>query len=198
VLFRTVPSAHTLVRGEDGKRLRRHSADSTWPPLWPTGSSSGSPPSITARCFSSSPSDSTSRWTPCPPRPRLPGPARHYPRFRIRLPGQTLDSVPARRWLASSPVGLPVHLPMHRSPTGKRRLSPAHTNEACRIHRFRRFRRFPGETDRESAIITAHLRRLRLGALRLLHKGDLGGRSTSASGLTMREGGHRMKALWAS
>src|SRR6516164_4429681 len=27
----------------------------------------GFPPSITARDFSSSPSDSTSRWTPCPP-----------------------------------------------------------------------------------------------------------------------------------
>jgi hypothetical protein len=37
------------------------------PHLWPTGSSSGSPPSITARYFSSCPSDSTSRWTPCPP-----------------------------------------------------------------------------------------------------------------------------------
>jgi hypothetical protein len=37
------------------------------PHLWPTGSSSGSPPLITARYFSSCPSDSTSRWTPCPP-----------------------------------------------------------------------------------------------------------------------------------
>jgi len=37
------------------------------PHLWPTGSSSGWPPSITARYFSSCPSDSTSRWTPCPP-----------------------------------------------------------------------------------------------------------------------------------
>ena len=27
----------------------------------------GVAPSITARCFSSNPSDSTSRWTPCPP-----------------------------------------------------------------------------------------------------------------------------------
>jgi len=35
---------------------------------WPTGSSSGQPPSITARYFSSCPSDSTSRWTPCPPK----------------------------------------------------------------------------------------------------------------------------------
>ena len=46
----------------------------------------GSPPSITARSFSASPSDSTSRWTPCPPRPPRPGPARHYPRFWIWRP----------------------------------------------------------------------------------------------------------------
>ena len=39
------------------------------PHLWPTSSSSGWPPSITARYFSSCPSDSTSRWTPCPPGP---------------------------------------------------------------------------------------------------------------------------------
>ena|GEM_PF-3772622 len=37
------------------------------PHLWPTGSSYGVAPSITARYFSSCPSDSTSRWTPCPP-----------------------------------------------------------------------------------------------------------------------------------
>src|ERR1700730_1499878 len=35
--------------------------------LWPTGSSLGPPPLITARDFSSCLSDSTSRWTPCPP-----------------------------------------------------------------------------------------------------------------------------------
>ena len=33
----------------------------------PTGSFGGLSPSITARYFSSCPSDSTSRWTPCPP-----------------------------------------------------------------------------------------------------------------------------------
>ena len=37
------------------------------PHLWPTGSSWVSP-SITARYFSSCPSDPTSRWTPCPPK----------------------------------------------------------------------------------------------------------------------------------
>src|SRR5437016_75555 len=36
--------------------------------LWPTGSSLGDP-LITARNFSSCPSDSISRWTPCPPEP---------------------------------------------------------------------------------------------------------------------------------
>src|SRR5713226_1573576 len=36
--------------------------------LWPTGSSLGRPPLITARDFSSCLSDSTSRWTPCPPK----------------------------------------------------------------------------------------------------------------------------------
>src|SRR5262249_28717534 len=47
--------------------LRLRNADSTLPHLWPTGSS-WVPPSITARYFSSCPSDSISRWTPCPPK----------------------------------------------------------------------------------------------------------------------------------
>jgi len=47
------------------RTLRLHSAGSTLPHLWPTGFISGWPPSITARYFSSCPSDSTSRWTPC-------------------------------------------------------------------------------------------------------------------------------------
>ena len=80
------------------------------PHLWPTGSSSRWPPSITARYFSSCPSDSTSRWTPCPPGTARTGfrstlacfrlspscpfrllhtyllsrPARHYPRVWIQ------------------------------------------------------------------------------------------------------------------
>jgi hypothetical protein len=81
--------------------------------LWPTGSSSGQPPSITARYFSAYPSDSISRWTPCPPEccyrerlqvhlgciklsPSCPfrllhtfsllRPARHYSRFWIQRP----------------------------------------------------------------------------------------------------------------
>jgi len=49
------------------ERLRPRSAGSTLPRLWPTGSSVGWPPLITAWYFSSSPSDPTSRWAPCPP-----------------------------------------------------------------------------------------------------------------------------------
>ena len=41
-------------------------------------------PSITARYFSSCPSDPTSRWAPCPPEPSALRPARRYPRLRIR------------------------------------------------------------------------------------------------------------------
>ena len=54
--------------GEEPLRLRLHSADSTILQLGPTGSSPGSLPSITTRWFSAHPSDSTSRWTPCPPK----------------------------------------------------------------------------------------------------------------------------------
>src|SRR6201989_28093 len=48
-------------------RLRPHSAGSTLPHLWPTCSSSGAPPLITARYFSSNSSDAGSLRTPCPP-----------------------------------------------------------------------------------------------------------------------------------
>ena len=65
--FPTVSPAHTLVRRGGTQCLCLHSAGSTIPRLWPTGSSSGWLPSITTRWYSSSPSDSTSRWTPCPP-----------------------------------------------------------------------------------------------------------------------------------
>jgi hypothetical protein len=45
--------------------LRRRSAGSVSPGIWPTGS----PCSATARCFAANPSDPTSRWAPCPARP---------------------------------------------------------------------------------------------------------------------------------
>ncbi len=79
LFFRTVPSTNTLVRWVDENaftsivqarpcptfgRLVRH----------------GIAPSTTARYFSAGPSDSTSRWTPCPPKLSF-RPARHYPRF---------------------------------------------------------------------------------------------------------------------
>ena len=63
--FRIVPSANTLVRWVNEKRLRPHSAGSTLPHLWPTCSSSGLPPLIAARYFSSF--GFASLRTPCPP-----------------------------------------------------------------------------------------------------------------------------------
>src|SRR5215510_3038425 len=68
-LFPTVSPAHTVVRWGGTKRLRLHSAGSTIPHLWPTGSSVGWLPLITTRWFSASPSDPTSRRAPCPPKP---------------------------------------------------------------------------------------------------------------------------------
>ena len=127
VFFRSVPAAHTLVRGVNGKRLRRHSADSTLPPLWPTGSSSGLLPSIPARSFSAGPSDSTSRWTPCPPRP-LPRPARRYPRLWI------WRSPPERQWDFNPPehVAAQRTLWSPRTPAVPRSISPsAYTNRAA-------------------------------------------------------------------
>jgi hypothetical protein len=127
VFFRSVPAAHTLVRGVDGRRLRRHSADSTLPPLWPTGSSSGWLPSIPARSFSASPSDSTSRWTPCPP--RLPsGPASRYSRFWIWRPPSE------RQWDSNPPdhVAAQRTLRSPRTPVAPRATSPsAYTRHAA-------------------------------------------------------------------
>ena len=51
-----------------------------------------------------------------------------------RLPAQTQDSVPAREWLALVPVGLPAHPSVRESPTGKRRLSPAHATSPTPVH----------------------------------------------------------------
>jgi hypothetical protein len=149
VLFRSVPPAHTVVRGVDGWRLRRHSADSTLPPLWPTGSSSGWLPSIAARSFSSCPSDSTSRWTPCPPRHRLPRPARHYSRLRIwRPPSERQwdfnppEHVAAQRTLWAPPT--PASPVPHRD---RDRVAPA-ARQASRVasHRVRTCcAHYPGE-----------------------------------------------------
>src|SRR5262249_30113527 len=43
MVFCTVPPANTLIRWVDERRLRPHSAGSTLPHLWPTGSSRGGP-----------------------------------------------------------------------------------------------------------------------------------------------------------
>ena len=68
--FRTVPSAHTLMRWVDGNAfapiVRARPC-----PIFGRPVHHGIAPSITARYCSSYPSDSTSRWTPCPP-PRNP------------------------------------------------------------------------------------------------------------------------------
>ena len=65
-LFRTVPSAHTLMRWVDGNAfapiVRARPC-----PIFGRPVHHGIAPSITARYCSSYPSDSTSRWTPCPP-----------------------------------------------------------------------------------------------------------------------------------
>ena len=62
----------------------------------------------------------------------LPACALHADRSTLRpgrSPAQTQYSVPATGWLARSPVGLPAHPSVARSPTGKRRLRPAHAAE---------------------------------------------------------------------
>jgi len=123
VFFHSVPAAHTLVRGVNGIRLRRHSADSTLPPLWPTGSSSGWLPSIPARSFSAGPSDSTSRWTPCPP--RFPSrPARHYPRLWIWC------SPSEHQWDFNPPEHVAAQRTLWAGPTpgrGRRAVMDSHT-----------------------------------------------------------------------
>ena len=65
------------------------------------------------------------------------------------LPDWPQDSVPAARWLAWSPVGLPA---LHRestSPTGKRRLSPAHATSPTRPRGARRVEPLAGRAAGE-------------------------------------------------
>ena len=65
-IFRTVPSAHTLVRWEDENAFASI-VQARPDPIFGRPVHHRVAPSITARYFSSCPSDSTSRWTPCPP-----------------------------------------------------------------------------------------------------------------------------------
>ena len=66
LIFRTVPPANTLVRWVDENAFA--SIVQTRPcPTFGRPVRHGMAPSTTARYFSSNPSDSTSRWTPCPP-----------------------------------------------------------------------------------------------------------------------------------
>jgi hypothetical protein len=110
MVFCTVPSANTLIRWVDERRLRPHSAGSTWPHLWPTGSSRGGPhrlrPGTAPHALripprGGHPALRVTRGGSRSPlavsgfrlRARLgfsipssPRPARNYPRFRIRHP----------------------------------------------------------------------------------------------------------------
>ena len=65
-IFRTVPLANTLVR-RVGKNAFAAIVPARPCPVFGRPIRHGVAPSTTARYFSASPSDSTSRWTPCPP-----------------------------------------------------------------------------------------------------------------------------------
>ena len=65
-IFRTVPLANTLVR-RVGKNAFAAIVPARPCPVFGRPIHHRAAPSITARYFSASPSDSTSRWTPCPP-----------------------------------------------------------------------------------------------------------------------------------
>jgi hypothetical protein len=110
LVFCTVPPANTLIRWVDERRLRPHSAGSTLPHLWPTGSSRGgphrlrpgtSPHALRIPPHGGHPALRVTRGGCRSPlavsgfrlRARLgfsipssPRPARNYPRFRIRRP----------------------------------------------------------------------------------------------------------------
>ena len=67
MFFRTVPPAITLVRWVNENAFVSEVQTRPCPTLG-RPVHLGLSPSITARYFSSCPSDSTSRWTPCPPK----------------------------------------------------------------------------------------------------------------------------------
>src|SRR5215813_1035807 len=68
LFFRTVPSANTLVRRVNENAFASIVQARPCPAFGRPVHLRGVPPSITARYFSSCPSDSISRWTPCPPK----------------------------------------------------------------------------------------------------------------------------------
>jgi len=108
LVFRTMPLANTLVRWVNENAFASIVQARPFPTLG-RPIRHGIAPSTTAWYFSSNPSDSTSRWTPCPPQSYRGGcrsalavssfrlrarlgfsipsfflrPARNYPRFRI-------------------------------------------------------------------------------------------------------------------
>src|SRR5215467_118971 len=109
-------------------------AGSTLPHPRPTSSSSGWRPLITARYFSSGPSDSTSRRTPCPP-----GTARRW--LQVRLGCVRLSSSCPFRLLHTFPSPRPArnypHLWIQRSSFERRRdLNPPESRAAQRTIRL--------------------------------------------------------------
>ena len=87
-IFRTVPFANTLVR-RVGKNAFAGIVPARPCPVFGRPIHRGAAPLITARYFSASPSDSTSRWTPCPPvcpstASRLSSALGRVHRFRLR------------------------------------------------------------------------------------------------------------------
>ena len=87
-IFRTVPFANTLVR-RVGKNAFAVIMPARPCPVFGRPIHRGAAPLITARYFSASPSDSTSRWTPCPPvclstASRLSSTLGCFRRFRLR------------------------------------------------------------------------------------------------------------------
>jgi hypothetical protein len=104
LLFHTVPSANTLVRWVNENAfapiVRARPCPTFGRPVHPRGGS----PLITARYFSAYPSDSTSRWTPCPPESCLERLQVHLGCFQLSLscPFRLLHTLsllrPARRY----------------------------------------------------------------------------------------------------
>ena len=93
---------------------------------------------ITARYFSSGPSDSTSRWTPCPPDQPSSSlrPARNYPRFRIWRPssGRQRDFNPPEQRAAQHTLRHSPTSPARSCPQfglGPSRTGLAHLAKTC-------------------------------------------------------------------
>src|SRR5262249_38680688 len=117
---------------------RPHSAGSTLPHLWPTCSSSGSPPLIAARYFSSNSSDSGSLRTPCPPPAYAAGRQGITPAFGYSAPHPS----------AGGPLTLLTHA-LPSTPCGRVRL-------LVPVHHRPRFLTFPMRAGSGNAAPVRH------------------------------------------